>query len=108
MKTCTVIGTAICLLLALNALAKEYKADTIADWERETLREMNCPPNWGSDGAKAYLRRGRSWRTDTYPAPGARIPMIGPNGEDLYPNSKPGTSQMMYWPYQGYTNLRPE
>ena len=50
--------------------ARQTRVETLDEFDEETLRQMNFSPDFMADYT-IFLRRGRTWQTDCYPAPGA-------------------------------------
>lgn len=89
--------------------ARSTLAVQMVDWPAALLAQMNVATDnfW-----YYYLRRGDSWRTDTYPTPGSRIPMYryNPDGTatSLWTGQFPQqANQATRWPYAGHNTIGP-
>jgi prepilin-type N-terminal cleavage/methylation domain-containing protein len=86
--------------------ARSTPAGELVEWTDDLLNDMGVAPcvrNSGSWDPFYFLRRGHSWRTDTYPAPGARIHCYSPSGGDytFTFSSVGGQCLLDGWPGQG-------
>jgi prepilin-type N-terminal cleavage/methylation domain-containing protein len=78
--------------------ARSTLAVQMIDWPPALLAEMRVAtdnPWW------YYLRRGDTWRTDTYPVGGSLIRMHDPSGALVPAPGVPPTAQATRWPYAG-------
>jgi prepilin-type N-terminal cleavage/methylation domain-containing protein len=93
----------------VDGSARLTKGDTLIDFTEQTLNDMNFRDHNGGFSYQTYfLRRGRSWRTDCYPAPGAYVPILNADGYLAYPTFRPCSPNLTaYWPWKGYRTLRP-
>ncbi|MBI5863674.1 MAG: prepilin-type N-terminal cleavage/methylation domain-containing protein [Planctomycetes bacterium] len=80
--------------------ARSTLAVQMIDWPAQLLAQMNVATDnpW-----YYYLRRGDTWRTDTYPTPGSRIVMRNAAGAIVTPGIPPGN--MNKWPYSGHNTI---
>jgi len=91
--------------------ARQTKVETLDEFDRDTLQKMNFSKDaTDQDNPWSFLRRGRTWQTDTYPAPAALIKVYEINNlrnctfdESLMQQlaSKKG------WPWDSFTVNRP-
>jgi hypothetical protein len=51
--------------------------------------------------------RGRTWRTDCYPTPGASMPVKGTNGQWIANGPGQYGGNPSRWPWKGYQDLMP-
>ncbi len=87
--------------------ARTTVCDSMYTWDADTLQKMNvCLAH--NFTAAHFLRRGRTWQTDSYPTPGARVPMYsqdGGGGNIVSPNPSVVYTGCGY-PFLGWTDLR--
>jgi hypothetical protein len=93
----------------VDGSARSTPAGELVEWTDDALEAMGvaaCVRNNGSWDPYYFLRRGYSWRTDTYPAAGARMHCYTTSGND---NTWTFTGQthclLDGWPGQGYTDV---
>jgi prepilin-type N-terminal cleavage/methylation domain-containing protein len=91
--------------------ARQTKVETLDEFDVDTLNKMNFSKDpQDQQNPWSFLRRGRTWQTDTYPAPAALIKTYDIN--DLK-RCLFDASQMQYlaskkgWPFDSYTVNRP-
>jgi hypothetical protein len=90
----------------IDGSARLTGADVFGGWDHPTLQEMEYYDP--SSNPEYFLRRGRSWRADCYPTPGARIAMRNAAGAIVTPD--PGIVFAPYlsrWPFQNYQDVAP-
>lgn len=81
--------------------ARSTRAIQMNQWPTALLTQMNVAtdnPWW------YYLRRGDTWRTDTYPTGGSLIVMRTPAGARVTPAAPP-PAQASRWPYLGMNTV---
>lgn len=80
--------------------ARSTRAIQMNQWPATLLTQMNVATDnpW-----YYYLRRGDTWRTDTYPTPGSIIVMRTPAGARVTP--VPPANQATKWPYTGMNTV---
>jgi len=93
----------------VDGSARLTRGDTLITFTDETLIDMNYRYHDGTlTEQTALLRRGRTWRTDCYPAPGTFIPILNDAGSPVWPTDRPCTDEARaFWPWQGYRTLKP-
>ena len=80
--------------------ARQTKIEKLAEWDQETLENMNFSPEYFDDPF-AFLRRGRTWQTDCYPSPGAITKTYADSGQSLW--NPESISSNSGWPFDNYT-----
>ena len=73
------------------------RVDEHAEFDQQTLDQMNYTPNFPP---YYFLRRGRTWQTDCYPAPGALMRCFSLYGQDQTP--RPSELGYTGWPFDNY------
>lgn len=77
-------------------------------WDTATLQEMAYTDPNGNLDAAWFLLRGRSWRNDCYPTPGARIAMRNNMGNIVTPSlSTFPPSVLARWPFLNHQEVAP-
>jgi len=85
----------------VDGSARPTRAGELVEWTDQLMDDMGVGScGIGRDG---LLRRGRTWRTDTYPAPGARIHCYDPSGRDR--TGTLGSECGRSWPGRGHTEV---
>jgi prepilin-type N-terminal cleavage/methylation domain-containing protein len=94
----------------VDGSASATKAAGLQVWADSTLEGMTFSPDHAD--AHDWLRRGETWRSDCYPAPGVWIPIL--NSDGTVASTSVGTrpdnafsGQMWGWPFRGYRTLKP-
>lgn len=93
----------------LDGSCRFTKVDKLAEWgtltQGSVLQQMNYT---NAAQPSSFLRRGKTWRTDSYPTPGSLV--RGKDGsEKPYANSKYYTLGYSGWPYMPFQdNLQSE
>ena len=77
--------------------ARTTKVDEQSEFDQQTLDAMNYTPNFP---VYYFLRRGSTWQTDCYPAPGALIRCFSIYGQDQTP--RPSDLGYTGWPFDNY------
>ncbi len=83
--------------------ARHTKVETLNEWDDQTLRAMNYTTGFD---AYAFLRRGRTWQTDCYPAPGAVTRTFADSGDPLW-RAEDMIAGLTGWPFDNYTMNQP-
>lgn len=77
-------------------------------WDFTTLQEMGYTDPTGGFDPTWFLSRGRAWRNDTYPTPGARIAVRNAAGTIVTPPiSYFGPPWINHWPFLNYQDVTP-
>jgi prepilin-type N-terminal cleavage/methylation domain-containing protein len=94
----------------VDGSARATKAVGLCLWGDSTLEDMHFSPD--PSDALRWLRRGETWRTDSYPTPGVWIPILNDdgsvwNGSNSTRPDEYFEDQMWGWPFKGYSTLKP-
>jgi hypothetical protein len=81
--------------------ARLTEVGELYEFSDDELRDMNYRDPYGGLDWSWFLRRGSTWRIDTYPTPGAQIRMYSSDGGNLSPDPPDGYLGD-YWPYKDY------
>lgn len=85
----------------VDGSARTTTCDMLTPWDVATLTQMDYTSLYPPNFSWAYfLRRGKTWRTDCYPTPGARVPM-----PDATVNTNPTDLGYKGWPFTGWGDL---
>lgn len=92
----------------VDGSARPTKNVALGEWSVPLLQEMRYSDPSGGYDWTWFLRRGRTWQTDAYPTPGARIIRRNNAGNIVTPDmSVFPASALSRWPFSGYQdNLR--
>jgi prepilin-type N-terminal cleavage/methylation domain-containing protein len=80
--------------------ARLTRVGELYEFSDEELDEMNYADPAGGHDWTWFLRRGPTWRLDTYPTPGAQIRMYTSSGMNVTPDVSP--SLLEFWPWHDY------
>ena len=88
-------------VLYVDASARPTRVNELSTFDPTLLGKMGYTPNFPWNW---FLRRGRTWQTDSYPTPGAFIAAKSPNGTRIPHNQ---LQTWTGWPFSNYQdNMR--
>lgn len=84
--------------------ARLTRVDELAQFDLESLRAMNFSTAFGTSNWYYFLRRGKTWQTDCYPAAGAHTAKFDRRGVAAMPAPPVNWTG---WPFDGYLANQP-
>ena len=89
-------------VLFVDGSARLTRCDDVTELDDASLQQINYTDWNGGRNWQQFMRRGATWQTDAWPAPGARVPILSRTGVDTGTTPRPGASG---WPFNGYFDV---